>query len=89
MSNVASLTLNDILKTVNFKNTKPEAVHITKQIIPQKLANTEARTADESNDLQSQEMKIILPSSIIVKWTGSELLLALKLSGHTDTFTEI
>ena len=84
--------LNDILKTVIFKKhkarggaskTRGPKKYQAKSFL--KIANTEARIGDESNDLQSQEMKIIIPSNIIVIWTGSELLLALKLSGHTDT----
>ena len=30
-------------------------------------------------------MKIIIPSNIIDTWCRSEILLGLKLSGHTDT----
>ena len=32
--------------------------------------------------------KIIIPSNIIDIYTGLEVLLGLKLSGHTDTLTE-
>ena len=33
-------------------------------------------------------MKIILPSNILDVYTRKEILLALKLSDHTDTLTE-
>ena len=33
-------------------------------------------------------MKTIIPSNIIDIWTRLEVLLGLKLAGHTDTLTE-
>ena len=33
-------------------------------------------------------MKIIIPSNLVDIYTRLEILLGLKLSGHTDTFTE-
>ena len=43
---------------------------------------------DDSDDLQGQGLKIIIPSTIIDIYTRLEVLLGLKLSGHTDTLTE-
>ena len=43
---------------------------------------------DDSNDLQGERVKIIIPSNIIDIYTRLELFLELKLSGHTDTLTE-
>ena len=40
------------------------------------------------NDLQGEGVKIIIPSNIIDIYTRLEILLGLKLSGHTDTLTE-
>ena len=40
------------------------------------------------NDLQGEGVKIIIPSNIIDIYTRLEVLLGLKLSGHTDTSTE-
>ena len=40
------------------------------------------------NNLQGQGVKIIIPSNIIDIYTRLEVLLGLKLSGHTDTLTE-
>ena len=43
---------------------------------------------DDSDDLQGEGAKIIRPSNIIGIYTTLEILLGLKLSGHTDTLTE-
>ena len=37
------------------------------------------------NNLQGEGVKIIIPSNIIDIYTRLEILLGLKLSGHTDT----
>ena len=44
---------------------------------------------DNSNDLQGEGVKIIIASNIIDIYTRLEVLLGLKLSGHTDTLTEV
>ena len=41
-----------------------------------------------SDNLEGQGVKIIIPSNIIDIYTRLEVLLGLKLSGHTDTLTE-
>ena len=43
---------------------------------------------DDSDDLQGEGIKIIIPSNIIDIYTRLEVLLGLKLSGHSDTLTE-
>ena len=43
---------------------------------------------DDSDDLQGEGIKIKIPSNIIDIYTRLEILLGLKLSGHTDTLTE-
>ena len=43
---------------------------------------------DDSDDLEGEGLKIIIPSNIIDIYTRLEVLLGLKLSGHTDTLTE-
>ena len=43
---------------------------------------------NESNNLQGEGVKIIIPSNIFDIYTRLEVLLGLKLSGHTDTSTE-
>ena len=43
---------------------------------------------DDSDDLQGEGVKIIIPSNITDIYTKLEILLELKLSGLTDTLTE-
>ena len=43
---------------------------------------------DDTDDLQGEGLKIIIPSNIIDIYTRLEVLLGLKSSGHTDTLTE-
>ena len=43
---------------------------------------------NESGDLEGEGLQIIIPSNIIDNYTRLEILLGLKLSGHTDTLTE-
>ena len=43
---------------------------------------------DESDDLRGEGIKIIIPSNIIDIYTRLEILLGLKLSGHTNILTE-
>ena len=45
-------------------------------------------TLDSDSDLQGEEVKIIIPSNIDDIYTRLQILLGLKLSGHTDTLTE-
>ena len=43
---------------------------------------------DDSDDLQGEGIKTIIPSNIIDIFTRLQVLLGLQLSGHTDVFTE-
>ena len=43
---------------------------------------------EDSNNLEREGVKIIIPSNLIDIYTRLEILLGLKLSGHTDTLTE-
>ena len=45
-------------------------------------------TDDSDSDLQREGVKIIIPTNIIDIYTRLEVLLGLKLSGHTNTLTE-
>ena len=50
----------------------------------------EIENVEDSNDLEGQGIqKVIIPSNIIDIYTRLEILLGLKLSGHTDTLTEV
>ena len=60
--------------------------------LPKLVEDIQNKTFDEitdsSDDLQGDGFKIIIPSNIIDIYTRLEVLLGLKLSGHTDTLTE-
>ena len=43
---------------------------------------------EDSCDLEGEGLRIIIPSNIIDIYTRLEVLLGIKLSGHTDTLTE-
>ena len=43
---------------------------------------------EDSSDLQGEGVKIIKPSNIFDIYTRLEVLLGLKISGHTDTLRE-
>ena len=62
---------------------------ITLPNLVEKIQNkTFEEITGDSNDLQGQGLKFIIPSNIINIYTRIEVLLVLKLSGHTDTLTE-
>ena len=60
--------------------------------LPKLVEEIQNRTFEEinvdSDDLQGEGVKIIIPSNIIGIYTRLEVLLGLKLSGHTDTLRE-
>ena len=62
------------------------------ETLPRLVEEIQNRTFEEitedSDDLQGEGFKIIIPSTIIDIYTRLEILLGLKLSGHTDTLTE-
>ena len=43
---------------------------------------------EDSTDLEGEGVKLVIPSNIIDIYTRLEVLLGLKISGHTDTLTE-
>ena len=55
--------------------------------LPMLVEDVQNKTFDEM-DLEGQGVKIIIPSNIIDIYTRIEVLLGLKLPGHTDTLTE-
>jgi len=58
------------------------------ELVEQIQNKTFEEIIDDSDDLQGEGVKIIIPSNIIDIYTRLEILLGLKLSGHTDTLTE-
>ena len=55
--------------------------------LPKTVEDIQSKTFDEI-DLEGQGVKNIIPSKIIDIYNRLEILLGLKLSGHTDTLTE-
>ena len=73
----------NILENLNFENYKPVRGESKSGRYKQSKTNFKKR---ELKGLGIE--KIIIPSNIIDIYTRLEILLGLKLSGHTDTFTE-
>ena len=74
---------NNILETLDFENYKPKSGESKSGRHKQSKSNFNKR------NLTGQGIeKIIIPSNIIDIYTRLEVLLGLKLSGHTDTLTE-
>ena len=100
MDNFEKETVFEILKDVGFYDNIPkigfkaarmkDALYNLPNEID-KIRNPPLPTienAENSSDLEGQGVKIIIPSNIIDIYTRLEVLLGLKLSGHTDTLTE-
>ena len=89
------LMMNNILKDLRYtgdddRNSKRK-IFFTKTL-PKLVEEIQNRTfeeiTDDYDDLQGEGVKIIIPTNIIDIYTRLEVLLGLKLSGHTDTLTE-
>ena len=99
MNNEDKLTVYDILNNIGFysmRNTKglnsarmKDALNNLPKDIA-KIQNPPLPAIDNESDKIEGEgvQKIIIPSNIIDIYTRLEVLLGLKLSGHTDTLTE-
>ena len=90
MNDEDKLTIYNILKNTGFysrrhrKGLNSARMKDALYNLPSEIANIEK----ESNKLDGEGVKIIIPSNIIDIYTRLEVLLGLKLSGHTDTLTE-
>ena len=86
------IIINDLRYTgVGDKPSKPKTFFtITLPKLVEEIQNRtfEEITLDSDSDLQGEGVKVIIPSNIIDIYTRLEILLGLKLSGHTDTLTE-
>ena len=89
------LMLNNIMSDLGYtgkRDTKSKRKTFLLEKLPKLVEEIQNRTfeeiIDDSDDLQGQGMKTIIPSNIIDIYTRLEILLGLKLSGHTDTLTE-
>ena len=89
------LMLNNIVKDLGYtgvgdRDSKRKTFHTKK--LPKLAEEIQNKTFDEINNdsavLQGEGLKLIMPPNIIDNYTRLEILLGLKLSGHTDTLTE-
>ena len=74
-----SARLNDTIYTL------PKVLQKFLNLLLPKLGN---ENENESDDLQSEGLKVIIPSNIFDNCTRFEVFSGLKLCGHTDTLTE-
>ena len=83
--------INDLGYTGIGDNKSKRKTFLTEKL-PKLVEDIQNKTFEEitedSDDLQGEGVKIIIPSNIIDIYTRLEILLGLKLSGHTDTVTE-
>ena len=89
------LTLNNIINNLGYtgvgdRDSKRKTfLTITLPKLVNDIQNkTFEEITDDSDDLQGEGVKNIIPSNIIDIYTRLEVLLGLKLSGHSDTLTE-
>ena len=91
-------TVYDILKNTGFysmihtKGLKSARMQDAFYNLPNEIARIRnpplTAIENESDNLEGEGVKIIIPSNIIDIYTRLEILLGLKLSGHSDTLTE-
>ena len=99
MDNEGKLTVFNILRNVGLYSIRKRCLkssrmrgaihHLPKTIT--KIRNPPLPTfenVEDSDNLECQGVKIIFPSDIVNIYTRLEILLRLKLSGHTDTLAE-
>ena len=82
--------MNNILRDINYtgrgdRDSKRKKFFTIE--LPKRVNEIQNKTFDEIG-LEGQRLKITIPSNIIDVYTRLEILLDLKLSGHTDTLTE-
>ena len=98
MDDEDKLTIYDILKNIGFhsmrhtKGLNSARMKDALNNLPREIAKIRnpplTEIENESNNLQGEGVKIIIPSNIIDIYTRLEVLLGIKLSDHTDTLTE-
>ena len=101
MDNVEKETVFNILKNVGFYDNiskksfnsarMKDALYNLPKVV-NKIRNphlTSIENVEESNDLEGEGVKIIIPSTIVDIYTRLEVLLGLKLSAHTDILKKI
>ena len=100
LDNFEKETVFDILQNVGFYDNKPKIrfkaarKKDTLYDLPKQLAKVRnpslptIENVEDWSDLEGLGIKINIPNNIIDIYTKLEVLLGLKLSGHTDTLTE-
>ena len=91
MTDKDKITFRDILRKTGYYNRKPTKGRLTgrDRYIKYDLDNDASRILNLDTKLKGRGVeKIIIPPNIIDIYTRLEVLLGLKLSGHTDTRTE-
>ena len=98
LDDIEKETVYDILQNVGFYDNIPhvglkaarmqDALHNLPDEIKRIRKPAPPAIESESDNLEGEGVKIIIPSNIIDIYTRLEVLLGLKLSGHTDTLTE-
>ena len=89
------LMLYNIIRDIGYTgrgDIRSKRVIFFTETLPKLVEEIQNKTFEEIIDgpgnLEGQGLKIIVPSNIIDIYTRLEILLGLKLSGHTDTLTE-
>ena len=89
------LMLNNIINDLGYTgrgDIKSKRKIFLTEKLPKLVEDIQNKTFEEitedSDNLQGEGVKIIIPSNIIDIYTRLEVLLGLKISGHTDTLTE-
>ena len=98
MDDEDKLTVYDILKNTGFysmrhtKGWKSARMKDALNNLPKEIAKIETSPLplfeNGSDNLEGEGFEIIIPSNIVDIYTRLEILLGLKLLGHTDTQTE-
>ena len=91
MSDTEKVVFREILSKTGYYNRKPTRRRMSSRdrYIKKDLDNDVRRLLNIDKKLKGRGVeKIIIPSNIIDIYTRLEVLLGLKLSGHTDTLTE-
>ena len=90
-----TLMMNNIIRDLGYRGDvdKPSKrktfLTITLPKLVREIQNkTFEEITDDSDDLQGEGLKIIIPSNRTDIYTRLEILLGLKLNGHSDTLTE-
>ena len=90
MNDMEKLFFRDILQKTGFYNRKPTKSRSSVRdiYIKKDLESDVRRILNLATKLSGRGIKIIMPSNIIDIYNRLEILLGLKLSGHTDTTAE-